>query len=135
MKNQDKEDEYIRQFITELGPDAPSFSFRRSVLDKLNQRHYVSTYKPVISSFSWKLIGAGIAAIVLVVLLFVPFTQNATLQVNQLSDYTIPRLAISLPKISLPTLNLSDIAGQSIIAFCLLALLTVVSSLKRWKIS
>ena len=135
MKNQGKEDEYIRQLITELGTDEPSSNFRRSILDKLNQKNSVSIYKPVISSFTWKLIGGSIAAIVVIVLLFVPFSENAPPQLYQLSDYAIPKFSISFPKISLPTLMLPDLVGQSIIAFCVLALLTVVSSLKRWKIS
>ncbi|WP_339704309.1 hypothetical protein [Algoriphagus aquimarinus] len=135
MKNLSKEDAYIKQFKSELGTDEPSAGFHKSILERLSPNKSVSVYRPVISSFAWKIIGGAIAVIVISVLLFLPSAENALPLVDQLPRVAIPKIALSLPRISIPIINLSSIVIQSLVVFTLLACVTVISSLKKWKIS
>ncbi|TXE12295.1 hypothetical protein [Algoriphagus aquimarinus] len=135
MKNLSKEDEYIKKFMSELGTDEPSEGFHKSILERLSPKKSVSVYRPVISSFAWKIIGGAIAVIVLSVLLFLPSAENALPLVDQLPQVAIPKIALSLPRFSIPIINLSSIVIQSLVVFTLLACVTVISSLKKWNIS
>ncbi|WP_339753821.1 hypothetical protein [Algoriphagus aquimarinus] len=135
MKNLSKEDTYIKQFMSELGTDEPSAGFHKSILERLSPKKSPSIYKPVISFFAWKIMGGAIATIVLSVLLFLPSGDNALPLFDQLPQVFIPKISLALPKISLPVLNLSSIVIQSLVVFTLLACVTVISSLKKWKIS
>ncbi len=58
MNDQDKEQDYIRQLIYELGKMEPSVNFHKNILSKLNWKRSISTYKPVISTLAWKIIGS-----------------------------------------------------------------------------
>lgn len=135
MKNISTEDQYIRQFISELGTEKPYSGFHKSILKRLKPKRRVSVYKPVISSLAWKIIGGVIAVIVIVIILFLPSTESTTLLVDQIPKVSIPQLTMSLPKISIPTLNLSTIVIQSLVVFSLLAFLAVITTLRRWKLS
>ncbi|WP_192346806.1 hypothetical protein [Algoriphagus sp. Y33] len=134
MKNLREEDEYIRQFISELGIEKPSVGFHKSILEKLNPKQTLSTYRPVVSSFAWKLISSAIVALVLYVILFLP-GGGATPLADQITGIYIPQVIISLPKISIPELDLSPIVIQSLIVFILLAGLSAITTLKKIKIS
>lgn len=133
MKNQGKEDEYIRQFISELGTEDPSEGFHKSILSRLNHAPSASVYRPVISSLGWKIIAGAIATLFITVLIFVPNGSDATPLFDQLPSISIPEVAISLPRISFPVINLSPIVLHSLVAFIILAFLTVITSLRRWK--
>lgn len=135
MKNLSKEDEYIRQFIIELGTESPSSSFHKSILNRLRPKQTISAYRPVISSLGWKIIGGAIAAIVVTVLLFLPSGGNPTPLFNQIPSVSIPQVAISLPKIYFPNLELSTIVLQSLVVFTLLAMISIITTLKKWKVS
>ena len=135
MKNQDTEDLYIRQFITELGAEMPSEGFHKSILQKINPRTSVSSYKPAISSTAWKIIGSALAILFITVFLFVPNGSDANSLFNQLPIVTFPKVAISLPKLSLPVINLSPIVMQSLVGFIILAFLTVITTMRKWRIS
>jgi hypothetical protein len=135
MKNISTEDQYIRQFISELGTEKPYPGFHKSILKRLKPKRTVSVYKPVISSLAWKIIGGVIAAIVIVVLSFLPSTESTTLLVDQIPKVSIPQLTMSFPKISIPTLNLTAIVIESLVVFSLLAFLAVITTLRRWKLS
>lgn len=135
MKNQGKEEEYIRQFIAELGTDTPSEGFHKSIMKKINPKTSLSYYRPVISSLTWKIIGGTIAILFIAVILFVPNGSDVNFLFNQLPGFSLPELAISLPKVSFPVIDVSPIVLQSLVAFMLLAFLTVVTSMRRWKAS
>lgn len=135
MKNQGIEEEYIRQFIAELGTESPSEGFHKSIMKKINPRTSLSYYRPVISGLTWKIIGTTIAILFIAVFLFVPNGNEANSLFNQLPGFSFPEVAISLPKVSLPIIDVSPIVLQSLVAFILLAFLTVVTSMRRWKTS
>lgn len=135
MKNQGKDEEYIRQFITELGTVSPSEGFHKSILEKINSSASVSTYKPVISSLAWKIIGSTLAILFIAVFLFVPNGSEANSVFSQLPELTIPAVAISLPKLKVPVINVSPVVIQSLLAFLILAFLTFITTLRRWRIS
>lgn len=128
MKNQNKEDEYIRQFITELGTEETSQNFHKAILNKLNNTKSVSVYKPVISSLGWKIIGVTIAAIFILVLTFVPGGNGISL-FDRLPSLAIP--TISLTRIPLPIIDISPIVIQALSTFTLLAFLVVFTSLRK----
>ncbi|MDR7130370.1 hypothetical protein J2X69_002720 [Algoriphagus sp. 4150] len=135
MKNLSKEDKYIQQFISELGTDRPSAGFHKSILEKLNPKQTLTVYRPVISPLAWKLIGSGIAALVICVLLFLPGGENSTPLMDQVPKISIPQVAISFPKVSLPDIDLSPIVIQSLVVFILLAILSAITTLKNLKTS
>ncbi|WP_057939870.1 hypothetical protein [Algoriphagus resistens] len=135
MNKQGKEDEFIRQFIGELGTENPSIGFHKSIVAKLNHVPFASVYKPVISALAWKIIGCAIASIVISVLLFLPGGQNSISLVDQVSKIPFPQVTISLPKVSLPVLELSSLVIQSLVVFIVLGIITVITTLTKWKIS
>ncbi|PZX50121.1 hypothetical protein [Algoriphagus chordae] len=135
MKNLSKEEEYIRQYITELGTEAPTTGFHKTILAKLKPKRSVSVYSPVISALAWKIIGAVIAVLVISVLLFLPSGQNTIPLIDQLSAIPIPQVTVSLPQISFPKINLSLITIQALVVFSLLAAVTVITTFKKWKVS
>ncbi|RAI90155.1 hypothetical protein [Algoriphagus yeomjeoni] len=135
MTNQGKEEEYIRQFISELGTMSPSVGFHKSILEKINSRTSLTVYKPVISSLAWKIIGSTLVILFITVFLFAPNGSEANSLFSQLPDITYPELAISLPKISVPVINLPPIVLQSLISFIILASLAFITTLRKWKIS
>ncbi|SFT66373.1 hypothetical protein SAMN04489724_1478 [Algoriphagus locisalis] len=133
MEKREKEEEYIRKFITELGTESPSKGFHKSVLSKLNPGTSRSIYRPVISPFMWKLIGGAIATLVISVLLFVP-NDNQNPLINQIPEFSLPEVAVSLPKIALPVIDISPIVLQSLVVFTLMAFLMVVTKIRKWRI-
>lgn len=135
MNKQGKEDEFIRQFICELGTEEPSVGFHKSIVAKLNHMPFTPVYKPVITTLAWKIIGCAIAAIVVSVLLFLPGGENSASLFDQASKIPYPQVSISLPKISLPVIELSSIVIQSLVVFIVLGIITVISTLTKWKIS
>ncbi len=104
-------------------------------MNKINPRTSLSYYRPVISGLTWKIIGTTIAILFIAVFLFVPNGNEANSLFNQLPGFSLPEVAISLPKVSLPIIDVSPIVLQSLVAFILLAFLTVVTSMRRWKTS
>lgn len=135
MKNLSKEEEYIRQYISELGSENPSEGFHKSTIGKLRSTQPVSVYKPVISSLGWKMIGGAIAILVISILLFMPYGANTSPLFNQLTPELIPQLSIILPKIALPSLDLSASVVQSLLVFTLLIFITIITTLKKWDLS
>jgi len=130
MKNLSEEDEYIRQFISELGTENPSMGFHTSIVKKLRPKQSISAYQSVISPLAWKIISAGIAVIIISILLFLPSGGNTLSLFDQVGAVTI-----SLPKITLPIINISPIVIQSLVTFTLFASLTIVTTLKKWKVT
>lgn len=135
MNTQGKEDELLRQFICELGTEEPSVGFHKSIVARLNHAPVASAYKPVISTLAWKIIGCAIAAIVISVLVFLPGGGNHIPLVDQVSKISFSKVALSLPKVSLPVLELSSIVIQSLVVFIVLGIITVITTLTKWKIS
>ncbi|MEP0713544.1 MAG: hypothetical protein ABJ333_16335 [Algoriphagus sp.] len=135
MKNQSKEDYYIREVMMELGPDSPSANFQQTILSKLRAERTISVYNPVISSLGWKLIGGAIATLVIAVLFFLPSGDSATPLFNQLPTITIPKAGIKFPIISLASIDISVIAIQSLVIFSLFALVSIVFTLRKWQTS
>lgn len=135
MKNLSKEDDYIRQFIFEVGTENPSMDFHKVILERLNPKRSVSVYKPVISSLAWKIIGGAISVIVISVLLFMPSGENTSPLFDQVPAVSIPKIAISIPKITLPVIDLSTIVIQSLVVFIVLTFFTIITTLKKWKVS
>lgn len=135
MKKLRTEEEYIKQLLAELGSERPSVDFYKSILERLHPNRTTSAYNPVISSLAWKIIGGAIVAFVFSVLLFLPGSENTTQTLfDQMPTVAIPQVAISLTKISIPIIDLSSIAIQSLVVFILLALLSVITTVKQWKI-
>lgn len=135
MKKQEQEEIYIRQFITELGTVSPSKGFHKSILKKIKPNPSISVYKPVISSVAWKIIGTTLITLFIAVFLFVPNGSEANSLFSQLPEMKFPEMAFSLPKISLPVINLSPIVMQSLVGFIILAIFTIITNLRKWKIS
>ncbi|MEB2782282.1 hypothetical protein U3A58_17965 [Algoriphagus sp. C2-6-M1] len=135
MSNQSKEDEYIRKFIVELGTEEPPVGFHKSILASLNHAPSATDYKPVISALAWKIIAGAIAGLCITVLIFVPNGSDATPLFDQLSGITIPEVVIPFPRVSLPVINLPHIVIESLVAFILLALGTVITSFHKWRMS
>jgi len=135
MKNLGKEEEYIRQFISELGAEAPSVDFHNSILKKLNPYRSVSVYKSVISPLAWKIIGGAVTLMVISVLLFLPSGDYHKPLFNLLPAIPIPQLAINLPKVYLPVIKLSTIVIQSLLVFILLIYITIIVTIKKLKVS
>ena len=135
MKDLSKEEEYIRQFISELGTENPSERFHKSIVGKLRSTQPISVYKPVISSLGWKMIGGAVAMLVISILLFMPFGVNTTPLFDQFTPDLIPKLSIKLPKITLPSLDLSASVVQSLLVFTLLVFITIITTLKKWDFS
>jgi hypothetical protein len=135
MKNQSKEDEYIRQFINELGTVNPNPGFHKSILGRLRPKQTIAVYTPVISLLGWKIIGGVIGTIVFAVLLFLPSGNNPHSLYNQIPPVTIPQVTISLPIIAIPDLELSSLVIQALIVFISLGIISVISTLTKWKTS
>lgn len=135
MKNLEKEDEYFRKFFSEVGTEDTPIGFHKSILEKLSPKGVVSEYKPVISSMAWKIIGVTIALLVVSVLLFLPYGGNNLPLLDHVPVFTTQEFSISLPKMKLPTIELSSVAIQSLIAFMLFASISIISTVKKWRFS
>lgn len=133
MKDPQKEEEYIRQFINELGAEKPSPGFHKSIVKRLGHSPAASVYRPVVSPLAWKVIGGAVVAIIVPVLIFLPLGESSLSLFDQVPEISIPRVAVSLPKISFPAVNLSPIVLHASVAFLLLAFLTVMGTLRKWK--
>ncbi len=135
MNNQVKEEDYIRQFINELGTEAPSVGFHKNILAKLDQKSITSTYKPVISPLAWKIISGVVASIFFAVLLFIPGESTPNPLISELFYTAVPKQLNSIPGLFSPTVNLSPVVMLSLLSFFTLAFLTVITSVKNRRFS
>jgi len=133
MKSQLNEEDYIREFIFELGTEKPSINFRRMLMKKLDMTRSRSVYHPVISPLAWKLIGSGISILVVCVLLFIPDGKESITLVQHLPDFTVLDWNIKLPKLIFPKIHFHTIALKSSVGFMVLAIIAVIFSIKKWR--
>lgn len=123
----------LKVWIHESGAESPSAGFQLNILKKLSAQASAKPYEPVISSFGMKIIGGLLAVFFITVLLFVPASESSLSFWNQLPEYTLPRLNLSLPSIIIPKIELGAVFKISIVIFSLLAFCIAILAGRKWR--
>lgn len=126
-------DQQIRNWIKEAGPENLSNDFHLKVLSKIENAHSFQ-YKPVISPLGLKLIASLIIFLVLMTILFIPNDNSTSTLWNQIPDFGSSFTIKSIPHISLPKIHLGPIFSTSIFSFTLLFLTWILYQSKRFKL-
>ena len=130
MKSQLNEEDYIREFIIELGTEKSSINFRKVLMKKLDLTRNRSVYHPVISPLAWKLIGGGVSFLVVCVMIFIPGGKESITLVQHLPEFSFFDWHVQLPTLTLPKFHFYTVALKSLVGFMLLAIIGVVFSIK-----
>lgn len=123
----------LKVWIHESGPESPSAGFQMNILKKLSAQTVAKPYEPVISSFAMKIIGGLLAAFFISVLLFVPASESDLSFWNQLPEFTLPRVNLSLPALLIPKIELGPVFNTSIIIFSLMAFCVAILASRKWR--
>lgn len=123
----------LKIWIRESGVESPSAGFQMNILKKLSIQASVKPYEPVISSFAMKIIAGLLAAFVIGVLLFIPASESSLSFWNQLPEFTLPRVNLSLPALMIPKIELGAVFKISIVIFSLLAFCIALLAGRKWR--
>ncbi len=134
MKNFElDEKDPLKVWIRESGTESPSAGFQMNILKKLSIQASVTTYEPVISSFAMKIIAGILAAFVISVLLFIPASESSLSFWNQLPEFSLPSINLSLPALIIPKIGLGLVFKISIVIFSLMAFSVAILASRKWR--
>lgn len=123
----------LKVWIRESGAESPSSGFQMNILKKLSTQTSSKPYEPVISSFGLKIIGGLLAAFFISVLLFVPASESSLSFWNQLPEFTLPLVNLSLPALFIPKIELGLVFNISILIFSLMAFCVAILATRKWR--
>ena len=123
----------LKVLIRESGAESPKSGFHMNILEMLSIEAASKPYEPVISSFVMKIIGGLLAVFFISVLLFVQASESNLSYWNQLPQFTIPKLNISIPDLAIPRIELGPIFNFSIAIFSLMAFIFALLSSRKWR--
>ena len=132
MRNFEMEEkDPLKVWICEAGPESPKAGFHLNILNKLSTQSSAKPYEPVISIFAMKIIGGLLAAFVIGVLLFVPGSESSLSFWNQLPEFTLPSVSLTLPALTIPKIELGTVFKISIIIFSFMAFFVAILASRR----
>lgn len=134
MKNFElDEKDPLKVWIRESGVESPKAGFHLNILKNLSTQATAKPYEPVISIFALKIIGGLLAAFVIGVLLFVPASESSISFWNQLPEFSLPSVKLTLPSLVIPKLDLGAVFNISIIIFSLMAFCVAILASRRMR--
>ncbi|MBN3584321.1 hypothetical protein JYB64_18135 [Algoriphagus aestuarii] len=134
MKNQlEHEDLLLRKFISEAGSENPPSNFHLKILSKIETKSRTA-YQPILSPLAIKAILLGILSIAVLTIIFIPGQENSLSLLDQLSNTTVTKLNLQLPKINLPIIHMGPVFNIALLAFSLLMIPWIIYQSKRLKV-
>ncbi len=125
-ENIDKTRDPLFRLIQEAGPEEVDSGFLLSVLDQLDKKSILTSYKPIISRKSWLVFGL-IFIIILLISIFQAPTETTWTDILYISNnLKLPAINIQLPSISIPTIFKTNIMAQSVISFIILSFAFII---------
>lgn len=123
----------LKDWILESGTESPSAGFQMNILKKLATHTSAKPYEPVISSFAMKIIGGLLVAFFFSVLLLVPASESSLSFWNQLPEFTLPKVNLSLPDQFIPKIELGLVFKVSIGIFSLMGFCVAILESRKWR--
>ncbi len=110
-------DDLSRKVFGKATIESPSFNFTDAVMSKVNALHEskATVYKPLISKTSWVLIGLGVLALILYILLFGSDTETSNWM--QSIDFSV---LSNINMDVLPSLSISKTVTYAVLFFGLM---------------